>query len=72
MDLDNAAESVDRQKTGYSITDMENTLEPTGKDRQNFYGFGAACNEKEWTKRKHKALENRLPFCRLAGARQFG
>ncbi len=54
------------------MTDMENTLEPTGKDRQNFYGFGAACNEKEWTKRKHKALENRLPFCRLAGARQFG
>lgn len=27
----------------------ENTLEPTGKDQQNFYGFGAACNEVEWT-----------------------
>ena len=32
-----------------SMAGTENTLEPTGRDRQNFYGFGAGCNEVEWT-----------------------
>lgn len=31
------------------VTGSENTLEPTGRRLQTFYGFGAACNEREWT-----------------------
>ena len=58
----------------------EDRLEPTGRTLQTFYGFGAACNEMEWTvlsgltdQERKKILSNffgpgngcRLKICRI-------